>query len=121
MKISFSCFPPRIFPAALLATAVFSARAAVNVWPLDGHLASYTNGPPLIAAGFTPAYTAESFGSVPGTVLDVPALPPAQSLRIPNNYGPNGGGTKTNVWTLVMDVKTPAALPTWLALLQTNT
>lgn len=121
MNIHSPSFLRRVVSAKFLVLTAVSVRSAVNLWPLDGSLASFTGGPPLTATGFTPVYAAATFGGAPGTVLNLPALPPAQSLRMPNNNGPNGGGTKTNNWTVVMDVKTPAALPQWIALLQTNT
>ncbi|HEX2747728.1 MAG TPA: thrombospondin type 3 repeat-containing protein [Verrucomicrobiales bacterium] len=105
---------------SLLSLCCGSARSAVNLWTLDNHLAQPAGGAPLAATGFTPAYAGVTIGGVQGTVLNSPALSPAQSLLMPNSGGANGGGTKTNNWTLVMDVETPATLPQWISLLQTN-
>lgn len=87
--------------------------------------------PPLTANSFTPSYLLPQMpGGQFNWCLSLPALNNTQSLVL-NNWaasnsgaGVNGGGaaTRTNRWTIVMDVNPTFAVGTnWLGVLQTNT
>lgn len=45
---------------------------------------------------------------------------PGNHLRVPHNIGPNGGGQKTNVFSLVLDILAPSPRSLWHALYQTS-
>lgn len=45
---------------------------------------------------------------------------PGNHLRVPHNIGPNGGGQKTNVFSLVLDILAPSPRTLWHALYQTS-
>jgi hypothetical protein len=96
--------------AALFAAQAVSASAAqVGLWQLNDSLENeVAGGSPLsITGGWASAYGAEDIGGSPATVLSFPALDGTQSLAMPNDAGANGGGSLTNQWSIVMDVKFP--------------
>ena len=105
-----------LFP--LLATT--QAHAALGdprgVWDLDSTFDGYfTNFAPLNAASLV-AGTDYSFGTDPSgyTFLQTQIFTPAtKRLTVSNPTGPNGGGipTRTNQWSVVMDVKFDAISP----------
>src|SRR5687768_13004407 len=95
--------------AALLGMLAISSGAAsaaqVGAWQFDNNL---SNGVPggaamVINGGWGETYAATTIAGNPATVLSFPALTNTQSLQMPNQAAANGGGTKTNVWSIVMD------------------
>jgi len=122
---------PQNTPAFLLLTAFLLAAPPLaaqlssleSIWHCDGDLTESRTASPLVANGFTPAYQVETIPGGAATVLDLPALDSglSQSLALPNPSGPNGSGapTRTNNWTLVMDIRI-GALSNDAALLQTD-
>ena len=112
--------------ALLLLSASAAAAAGLDsfrgLWNFDGTLNArfYCQGP-ATATGFTPAYAAATIGAQPATALDLPVLTGTQKFAVPNSGGVNGGpgATRTNQWTLVMDVKF-TTLTGFAGLIQTN-
>ena len=93
-----------------------------GLWNFDGNLnPRYYCQAPVTANGFTPLYAEATIGGQAATVLELPVLAGAQKLGLPNAGGANGGpgATRTNQWSLVMDVKFQA-LAGFAGLIQTN-
>jgi hypothetical protein len=108
------CSSPRVAGLLVLVALAASPAAAkqVGVWQFNDNLTNAIAGKSALAAGggWTPAYTNETIGGSPATVLSFPALDITQGLDMPNDAEPNGvGGFPTrNNWSIVMDVKFPA-------------
>lgn len=109
--------PTRSFLALALLTTAAQAGLGdpIGIWQLDssfnGSLPAHT---PLDASSLTPAVD-YSFGSDGGYqfLQTQPFTPAAKRLTVTNPIGPNGGpgATRTNRWTVVMDVKFDALQP----------
>jgi hypothetical protein len=112
---------PLVLVASLVWTGTTQA-AQIGVWQFDNNL---NNGLPGRAAmsvfgGWTETYAGDTIGGNPATVLSFPAMAAdTQSLQMPNEAGANGGGTQTNTWTIVMDLKFPT-IPGFISLWQTD-
>jgi len=90
-----------------LAMSGSSAVAAqVGVWQFDNSLANGVGGGSamVVNGGWGETYAATTIGGSPATALSFPALTSTQSLQMPNQGAANGGGTKTNLWSIVMDI-----------------
>lgn len=82
----------------------------VGVWQFDNSLANGVGGgaPMVVNGGWSAPYSAVTIGGSPATALSFPALSNTQSLQMPNQAAANGGGAKTNLWTIVMDINFPS-------------
>jgi hypothetical protein len=82
----------------------------VGVWQFDSSLANSVGGgaPMVVNGGWGENYSAVTIGGSPATALSFPALSNTQSLQMPNQGAANGGGAKTNLWTIVMDINFPS-------------
>lgn len=121
----------RLFPAlALLAWWPFFCGKAgaqlAGLWEFDdaGHLGKATVGADLAIVGTAPAFSA-SMADGQGAALNgviTTAVGTAHHLRATHNIGANGapGAARTNQYTLVFDVKRPAATG-WRTFYQANT
>lgn len=103
---------PQIFLAVLLTAALSHAGLAnpKGVWALDGNF----NGASIVypamnaltlTAGtdYSFGFDAENYSFLQSTVF----TPKSKMLKVGNNTGPNGGpgATRTNRWTVAMDIK----------------
>lgn len=110
--------------AFLLTAAHADLAAPVGIWQLNsGFQGSLPPHVPLDASTLTPA-SDYSFGSDGGGYQFLQTQPfatAAKRLTVTNSTGPNGGpgATRTNQWTVVMDVKLDALQP-YAGILQFN-
>ncbi len=81
----------------------------VGVWQFNGNLNNSLPGkaPMSVFGNWSPSYVASNISGSPATVLSFPKTDNTQSLQMPNQAAANGGGTETNVWSIVMDVNFP--------------
>ena len=112
MRSSLIC----VVTACALVQGAFCANSAnadlVGVWQFNNSLNNgVPGGAPMVAlGGWAPTYVSETIGGNPATVLSFPTFTDVQALDMPNEAGPNGGSaTTTNNWSIVMDVRFPAA------------
>lgn len=84
----------------------------VGLWNFNNNLNNDVPGkmPMSVNGAWTANYVTETIGGQSATVLSFPGFDPTQSLQMVNEAGSNGGGTLTNTWTMVMDVKFPLLL-----------
>lgn len=81
----------------------------VGNWQFNSTLSNEISAAPLVVNGdWTATYVDATINGNPATVLSFPAFTNTQSLQMPNQVGANGGGTNTNVWSIVMDVNFPS-------------
>ena len=100
-------------PAIVISLVISAAEAIagqVGVWQFDNSLANGVAGGAtmVVNGGWGETYAAVTIGGSPATALSFPALTNTQSLQMPNQGVANGGGTKTNLWSIVMDVNFPS-------------
>jgi hypothetical protein len=121
---------PRCFVVAshsflLIASLVWACTtqaAQVGVWQFDNNLNNGLAGRAAMSVfgGWTATYANDTIGGNPATALSFPAMAmDTQSLQMPNEAGANGGGTQTNTWSIVMDVKFPT-IAGFISLWQTD-
>ncbi len=97
-----------------------ASAAQVGLWQFDGNLDNALGGAAMSAnGGWATAYEAATIGGSPATALAFPAFNNTQSLQMTNEGAANGGGAKTNEWSIVMDVKFPA-IGSFIGLWQTD-
>jgi hypothetical protein len=110
-------------PFAIVAVSVCQAPAAqVGVWQFNNNLNNSVPGGTAMSifGGWTGTFTNDTIGGSSATALSFPAMAAdTQSLQMPNQAGANGGGTQTNEWTIVLDVKFPT-IPGFISLWQTD-
>lgn len=114
-----------IFAAGFLVVAVSTSQAAnlVGLWEFDdsGDLGKATVGTDLTIAGTSPTYSATmadgGSNSLSGVITTV--VGSANYLDATHNIGANGGGTFTNQYSLVYDVKRPTG-NLWRTFYQTS-
>ncbi|WP_367870515.1 LamG-like jellyroll fold domain-containing protein [Luteolibacter sp. Populi] len=114
-------------PASRLLTgliAISSTHAApTGLWQLNGNLAAEGAGQPALDAPTLAPGADYSFGSDAGFqfLQTQPFTTNAKRLTVPNPAGANGGpgATRTNRWSVVMDVKLDAMQP-YSGLVQLN-
>ena len=82
----------------------------VGVWQFNNSLANDVGGGAsmVVNGGWGETYSAVTIGGSPATALSFPALSSTQSLQMPNQGAANGGGAKTNLWSIVMDINFPS-------------
>src|SRR3989304_4993562 len=106
-----------IVTACVLAVGASFANLAgasqVGGWQFNNNFSNDLPGGGATAGrgGWALTYdSSQMIGGSPATVLSFPAFNTTQALDMPNEAGPNGGraGT-TNIWSIVMDVRFPAA------------
>jgi hypothetical protein len=119
--------PTRLFPACV-AIAVCTAEAGIftpqGVWQLDSGLAGTLPAHVALDASTLTAGSDYSFGTDGSGYQFLQTQPfstPAKRLIVTNATGPNGGpgATRTNQWSMVMDVKLDA-LQTYAGLIHFN-
>jgi hypothetical protein len=116
----------RILSAAIFVSLLPEAgMAGVAQWDLNGNLASSNGGTALVGGAAAPEAAADiSFtsDSINGADGQVAGFTRGTFFRLTHGLPPNGGGTRLNRYTLLMDVKFPDRSPSggWAALLQTT-
>lgn len=116
--------------AGLLCGCVFCACGAVTgQWDFETGDLSATIGAPMeyrgTTAGQTQFGTTASFGIAningeAGRVMRFPAATPGQGFVLPHGAQPNGGGSKVNQYTLILDVLFPSTSTGFRAFWQTD-
>ncbi len=108
MRLKASVFTTLLGMLAMSSGAASAAQ--VGAWQFDNSLNNGVAGGAamVINGGWGETYSAATIAGNPATALSFPALTNTQSLQMPNQGGANGGGTKTNVWSIVMDVNFPS-------------
>ena len=96
--------------ASLAMSGSSAVAAQVGVWQFDNSLANGVGGGSamVVNGGWGETYAATTIGGSPATALSFPALTNTQSLQMPNQGAANGGGAKTNLWSMVMDINFPS-------------
>lgn len=97
-------------------------HAASWTWTFDDNLNELGGGPALTATGVTSFVDATINGEAARAMrLDASFLTGGSWLSLNNPIGANGGGTRTNTFSILMDVKIPgASAGTFHSLLQTD-
>jgi hypothetical protein len=98
------------FVVSLVMSGVNAVAGQVGVWQFDNSLANDVAGGAamVVNGGWGETYAAATIDGSPATALSFPALTSTQSLQMPNQGAANGGGAKTNLWSIVMDVNFPS-------------
>ncbi len=120
----------KLFNLLLALLSVLSSRAAITgQWDFNNGDLSATIGSPLQYRGTTAGQTqfgsTSSFGiaNIGGQaalVMRFPACSPAQGYLLPHGAAANGGGTKVNQYTLILDVLFPSTSTGYRAFWQTD-
>src|ERR1019366_3089817 len=115
----------------LLVLSGFSSRAAITgQWDFETSDLSATIGSPMQYRGTTASQT--QFGTTTalgianingevGRVMRFPACLFSQGYALPHGAAPNGGGSKVNQYTLILDVLFPSTSTGFRAFWQTDT
>lgn len=96
--------------AGILAAMAIPVHAGqVGVWQFNDNLNNEIAGRAAMTVNgvWSANYVSEMINGQPASVLSFPAFDPTQSLQMLNEAPGNGGGTFTNTWSVVMDVKFP--------------
>jgi 3',5'-cyclic AMP phosphodiesterase CpdA len=107
----------------LLLACITGSAAEMAQWNLDGSVVSSTGGASMVAAVAPPGPAVEmtwvnpSMGGVPSGAL---AFGRGTYFRVAHGLGANGGGTRLNRYSLVLDLNIAARPTGWAALLQTS-
>jgi hypothetical protein len=107
---------------AVVALVGSTQAAQVGVWQLNNNLNNSVPGGAALSiiGGWTENFVGDTIGGTAATALSFPAMAAnTQSLQMPNQGGANGGGSRTNEWTIVMDLKFPT-IPGFISLWQTD-
>jgi hypothetical protein len=112
-------------PAIWLLLLCFLTGTAADLaqWNLDGGVGSSTGGAPLLAAVAPPGQTVQmtwvnpSIGGAPSAAV---SFGRGTYFRVSHGLGANGGGTRLNRYTLVLDLSIASRPTGWAALLQTS-
>jgi hypothetical protein len=121
---------PRWLPTILAVVLMVAARGGgaaygqtlTGLWEFgdSGNLAAATVGSDLTINGTSPTWNAtETYGSttLSGVITTIGGT--ANNLRAATGIGANGGGSRTNEYTFVWDVRTPGSGP-WRSFFSTN-
>lgn len=95
----------------------------VAQWDLNGSLASSTEGQALVLGFALPARAAQvvfTSEAIDGAPASVAAFGRGTFFRVTHDQGGNGGGTRLNRYSLVMDVRFQSRPTGWASLLQTR-
>lgn len=109
---------------AATAAGIPSNASQAGRWEFNNNLNNAISGKaPLAAVGvWTPTYQSVSIGGSPATALSFIAFDETQALDMPNEAAkdaPAVASVKTNVWSVVMDVKFPT-LSGYTSIFQTD-
>jgi autotransporter-associated beta strand protein len=99
-----------------------SAQTLTSLWEFEdaADLGAATVGVPLTINGTTPAwFESQTYGSVTLTGVVNTVVGTSNFFTATHDIGANGGGTRTNQYTLVYDVKKPTAT-LWRSFYQTD-
>ncbi len=124
MRVPVTAVP--IAVVALFALFALQGPAAADIaqWDLDGGLEPTAGPGRALVAGAAPPAFAPDVTFVEDVIGREPALVARFSrgtfLRMEHGLAPNGGGTRLNRYTVVMDVLFPDGTSGWQALLQTD-
>ena len=119
----------RVVLASLILTANASA-AITGQWDFESGDLSATIGSALTYRGTTASGTqfgtTAAFGitninNQPARIMKFPATTPTQGYTMTHGAAANGGGSRVNQFTLIMDVLFPATSSGWGAFLQSDT
>jgi hypothetical protein len=109
--------------AAGLGLSLTSRAAVTGQWDFTSGL-SATIGAALDYRGDTAATTTfetATIGGLSANVMRFPATTPTQGYTMTHGMSPNGGGSRVNQYSLIMDLMFPAASTgTWRSLFQTS-
>jgi 3',5'-cyclic AMP phosphodiesterase CpdA len=97
--------------------------AGLEQWDLNGSLASSSSGSALVSGAALPAASPQvswTTSSIGGVTAGVASFGRGTHFRVNHALGSNGGGTRLNEYTLVLDLNTPSRPSGWAALLQSN-
>jgi len=101
-----------------------SVRAAgLEQWDFNGSLASASGGTALMSGASLPAVSPQgtwTTSSIGGVSAGVASFGRGTHFRATHALGGNGGGTRLNQYTLIVDLNTPSRPSGWAALLQSN-
>jgi hypothetical protein len=86
-----------------------ASAGQVGNWQFNGTLNNEVPGgaPMAVNGGWSANFVNTTIGGNPATVLSFPAFSNTQSLQMVNQAAANGGGAKTNHWSIVMDINFP--------------
>lgn len=111
-------------PATVFVLDAVSSADRIAQWDFDQGDLSATLGVPLEYRGDTDSvtvFTTKDIGGQPAKVMQFPGASPEQGYIMTHGLPPNGGGTKLNQYTLIMDVMFPTESDgQWRGLLQTH-
>jgi hypothetical protein len=96
----------------------------VSQWDFNNRDLAATTGTALAYRGDTAAttsFTTATIGGQTAYVMRFPATTPSQGYIMTHGLGPNGGGSRVNQYTLIMDIMFPTASSgQWRSLFQTD-
>jgi 3',5'-cyclic AMP phosphodiesterase CpdA len=107
----------------LLLSCLTGAGADLAQWNLDGSAGSSTGGASLVASVAPPGQAVELTWVNPligGTASGALSFGRGTFFRLSHGLGANGGGTRLNRYTLVLDLNIASRPTGWAALLQTS-
>lgn len=105
-----------------LARAEAPEEYVLGQWEFDGDLSAAT-GQEIEYLGDTEELTEFTMREINGEeaqVMRFPAATPEQGYEVFHGAPPNGGGTRVNHYTLIMDVMYPTGSETWRALFRNS-
>ena len=103
--------------------AAVAVAAGLEQWDFNGSLASSSGGAALVSGAALPAASPQvswTTSLVGGGSAGVASFGRGTHFRVNHGLGSNGGGTRLNQYTLILDLNTPSRPSGWAALLQSN-
>ncbi len=116
------------FSAAALALCAGAALAQPSIFTFDGNLDARAGSPGVLSwfgGNVYGDFGTDTIGGVSTGVLNLRAgAPVSEALQLDHGYAANGGGSYLNVYTLILDIKSPAVDPVtgsgWMSFMQTS-
>jgi len=108
--------------AGICFEAVVRAQTLTGLWEFSdgGNLTAATIGAPLTINGTSPTWVAsQTYGSTTLDGVISTVVGSSNSILVTHGIGANGGGTRTNEYTFVYDVRKPTAT-LWRSFYQTD-
>lgn len=107
----------------LLLSCITGMAAELAQWNLDGDMVSITGGASMVAAVAAPGRAVDLTwvaATIGGSSSKALGFGRGTYLRVVHGLGANGGGTRLNRYSLVLDVNITTRPTGWAALLQTS-